>query len=323
MPTDLEASDEQKLHCFLERILKRRCLSITTLTTPEWFRFYSPDKEKFALFEGGWLIVAQNSPNIETLPCNISKIYPQIEIVDVVPDYYIGAIYERLLYTELSAREIYIDLVRKKMMERLKIGSDEALKVMQNQTFDWRKLLFLSEQNARSMIYSEYVENSFIESDEHFAAHKATNDLVKRSGWDEIKREDVEAKRAEVKAELKNYSFKDKVSYFANIKANEHGRETYIKLGVLATAMSVAHGVSPEAGMAVGLAAAAYVGAKVAAKEYSTPETPKQLFSTADYADLKHTQMALRKLSRKLEKKEINDMIRAAMAKGVLYPMGR
>ena len=60
------------------------------------------------------------------------------------------------------------------MMERLKIGSDEALKVMQNQTFDWRKLLFLSEQNARSMIYSEYVENSFIESDEHFAAQMAT-----------------------------------------------------------------------------------------------------------------------------------------------------
>lgn len=154
-------------------------------------------------------------------------------------------------------------------------------------------------------------------------AHKATNDLVKRSGWDEIKREDVEAKRAEVKAELKNYSFKDKVSYFANIKADEHGRETYIKLGVLATAMSVAHGVSPEAGMAVGLAAAAYVGAKIAAKEYGTPNKPKESFSAADYADLKHTQMALRKLSRKLEKKENNDMIRAAMAKGVLYPMGR
>ena len=174
IPTDLSTTDRQKLQSFLERILKRRCLSITTLTTPEWFRFYSPDKEKFALFEGGWLIVAQNSPNIETLPCNISKIHPQIEIVEVVPDYYIGAIYERLLYTELSAREIYIDLVRKKMMERLKIGSDEALKVMQNQTFGWRKLLFLSEQNARSMIYSEYVENSFIESDEHFAAQMAT-----------------------------------------------------------------------------------------------------------------------------------------------------
>ena len=174
IPTDLGMADRQKLQSFLERILQYQCLSITTLTTPEWFRFYSPDKEKFALFTGKWLVVAQNSPHIETLDCNISKLYPQIEIVEVVPDYYIGAIYERLLYTQPSAREIYIDLVRKKMMERLKIGSDEALKVMQNQTFGWRKLLFLSEQNARSMIYSEYVENSFIESDEHFAAQMAT-----------------------------------------------------------------------------------------------------------------------------------------------------
>ena len=154
-------------------------------------------------------------------------------------------------------------------------------------------------------------------------AHKATNDLVKRSGWDEIKREDVDAKRAEVKAELKNYSLKDKMAYFANLKADEHGRETMVKMGVLATAAVVAHSVSPEAGMAVGLAAAAYVGTKIAAKEYGTPNKPKESFSAADYADLKHTQMALRKLSNKLMKKENNDMIRAAMIKGVVYPIGR
>ena len=154
-------------------------------------------------------------------------------------------------------------------------------------------------------------------------AHKATNDLVKRSGWDEIKREDVDAKRAEVKAELKNYSLKDKMAYFANLKADEHGRETMVKMGVLATAAVVAHSVSPEAGMAVGMAAAAYVGAKAAAAAYGESETPKQLFSSADYADLKHTQMALRKLSNKLMKKENNDMIRAAMIKGVVYPIGR
>ena len=154
-------------------------------------------------------------------------------------------------------------------------------------------------------------------------AHKATSELVNRSGWEEIKREDVEAKRAEVKAELKNYSLKDKASYFANIKAGEHGRETLIKLGVLATAASVAHAVSPEAGIAVGMAAAAYAGAKFAAGAYGEPTTPKQLFSTADYADLKHTQMALRKLSHKLMKKENDDMIRAAMIRGVVYPIGR
>lgn len=169
IPTDLSTTDRQKLQSFLERILKRQCLSITTLTTPEWFRFYSPDKEKFALFAGGWLVVAQNSPHIETLGSNISKLYPQIEIVEVVPDYYIEAIYERLLYIEPSAREIYLALMRQKLMKRLKISSEEALKVMQKQTYGWQRLLFLSEQKARSMIYSEYVENCLMRDDAVFA----------------------------------------------------------------------------------------------------------------------------------------------------------
>ena len=169
MPHDLSVRDKRKLQIFLERILRRQCLSITTLTTPEWFRFYSPDKEKFALFTGEWLVVAQNSPHIETLSGSISKLYPQIEIVEVVPDYYIGAIYERLLYTEPSAREIYLALMRQKLMQRLKISSEEALKVMQNQTYGWRKLLLLSEPKARSMIYSEHVENCLMQNDEVFA----------------------------------------------------------------------------------------------------------------------------------------------------------
>ena len=169
IPTDLSAANRQKLQSFLKRILRRRCLSVTTLTTPNWFQFYSPDKEKFALFDSGWLVVAQNSPHIDILTNNISSLYPQIEIVEVVPDYYIGAIYERLLYTEMSAREIYIAMIQQKIMKRLKISSEEALKVMQNQTYGWQKLLFLSEQIARSMIYSEYVEKCLMQEDGIFA----------------------------------------------------------------------------------------------------------------------------------------------------------
>ncbi len=173
IPTDLNMSDRKKLHSFLKRILQRQCLSITTLTTPEWFRFYSPDKEKFALFSGEWLVVAQNSPHLETLGRNISELYPQIEMVEIVPNHYIEAIYERLLYTQPSAREIYINLMHQKLMKRLKIDSDEALKVMQKQTYGWHELLFLSEQKARSMIYSEYVEHCFMQTDVHFAAQMA------------------------------------------------------------------------------------------------------------------------------------------------------
>ncbi|MBR1601359.1 MAG: hypothetical protein IJ677_07250 [Alphaproteobacteria bacterium] len=169
IPTDLSTTDRKNLHNFLERILQRQCLSITTLTTPEWFRFYSPDKEKFALFGGEQLVVAQNSPHINKFLCNISKLYPQIEVVEIVPEYYIYAIYEKLLYMQASAREIYINLMLQKLMQRLKINSDEALKIMKKQTRGWRRLLFMSEKQARSMIYSEYVEKFFIQTDTHFA----------------------------------------------------------------------------------------------------------------------------------------------------------
>ncbi len=174
IPTNLTVADRQKLHCFLERVLRHQCLSITTLTTPNWFQFYSPDKEKFALFNDGWLVVAQNSPHIDMLTGNISRLYPQIEMVEVVPWYYVEAVYEKLLYTQPSAREIYINLLIQKYMKRLKITSEEALKVMQNQIYGWRNLLLMSEQKARSMIYSEYIENCLIESDEHFATQMAT-----------------------------------------------------------------------------------------------------------------------------------------------------
>ena len=173
VPADLSAGEKHKLRGFLVRILQRQCLSVTTLTTPDWFRFYSPDKGHFALFADGWLTIAENSPCLNDLPHQICDLYPQIQMVEVVPQYYIDAVYERLLYTEPSAREIYIDLVRQKVMRRLKISAAEALEVMQKQTYGWRRLLFLDEKLARSMIYSAYVEDCFIKEDVLFAAQMA------------------------------------------------------------------------------------------------------------------------------------------------------
>ena len=170
IPLNLSADQREKMQKFLERVLQQQCLSITTLTTPECFRFYSPDKGKFALFAGGWLVIAENSPCLDQFVQGICDLYPQIAMVEVVPEYYIGAIYERLLYTELSAREIYIDMVLHKVMKRLQLSTTDAQEVMQNQTYGWKRLLFLPENEARSMIYSEYVENCFLQTDAAFAA---------------------------------------------------------------------------------------------------------------------------------------------------------
>lgn len=85
-----------------------------------------------------------------------------------IPVYQFMDKHKYLVYFE----PVYVPL--QKYMKRLKITSEEALKVMQNQIYGWRNLLLMSEQKARSMIYSEYIENCLIESDEHFATQMAT-----------------------------------------------------------------------------------------------------------------------------------------------------
>ena len=158
IPQDLTSEQIRALRGFLRRVNSAPCLSVTTITTPECLRFYSPDKGKFALFANGWLIIAQNSPFIDELPSDISRIYPQISMVEVVPEYYVSAIYEQLLYTQPSAREIYIELEKNRFRQKFKVSSEEALFKLQENSEQWRKLLLCDEKTARSMIYSHYVE---------------------------------------------------------------------------------------------------------------------------------------------------------------------
>ena len=158
-------------------------------------------------------------------------------------------------------------------------------------------------------------------SDTLLEAHKYLSDFAKRPAWEEIKREDIDAKRAEIKEELKGFKFTDKAAYYANVKAGEHKRETLIKAGVVLGATLVATAISPELGKVVGGAAAAYVISKNVAWMSGTPTTPKELFSTRDYADLKHAQLALRKLSHHLDKKEMNEMKQKAIQSGAYMPI--
>ena len=145
------------------------CLSVTTITTPEWFRFYSPDKGKFALFANGWLVIAQNSPFLDELPSDISRIYPQISMVETVPEHYVAAIYEQLLYTQPSAREIYIELEKNHLRQKFALSDEEALLKLRENSVQWKKLLLCDEKTARSMIYSNFVEKSLAQSDKSWA----------------------------------------------------------------------------------------------------------------------------------------------------------
>ncbi len=170
---NLSPDEVRKLQGFLKRVTNAPCLSVTTITTPEWFRFYSPDKGKFALFANGWLAIARNSPFLDELPQDISRVYPQISMVEIVPEYYVTAIYEHLLYIQPSAREIYIELEKRKIMQSRNVLEKEVAEMLQSNPISWKKLLLCDEKTARSMIYSDFVEKSLAATDENWAQEMA------------------------------------------------------------------------------------------------------------------------------------------------------
>ena len=172
---NLNTAERAKMRQFWQRMENKTCLSVTTITTPEIFRFYSPDKGNFALFADGWLIMAANTPYADELPKALSSLYPETNMVEIVSPQYVDMVYDFLLYRQPSAREIYISLCMQKMNRLLNISLTEALNVMQKQKYGWRRLLLLDEKTARSMIYSEFVEQSLAIADKNWAhvmAHK-------------------------------------------------------------------------------------------------------------------------------------------------------
>ncbi|MBQ8750584.1 MAG: hypothetical protein IJZ30_02980 [Alphaproteobacteria bacterium] len=162
---NLSTTETKKLRNYLQSIKGLRCLSVTHLTTPLWYCYFSPDKVKFALFDNGYLVIAENTPYIDDFQASICSFFPQINIIKTVPEYYITATYEQLLYTQQSAREIYIELVKKELQNKYYCTEREAQLKLQQNPNQWKKLLFINEPKARSMIYSNYVKNYFNKKD--------------------------------------------------------------------------------------------------------------------------------------------------------------
>ena len=135
-----------------------------------------------------------------------------------------------------------------------------------------------AEKTSKSAaLLNKYLTNavSMTRLDTIIESHKTLSDYAKRSEWDDIKADDVYAKRKEVEKEMKGFGIKDKLAYY---------------------------------------------GSKTAAATIGAPQTPKELFSTRDYVDLKHAQTALKKLESNLMKKENQKMVQQAIINGAYFP---
>lgn len=180
-----------------------------------------------------------------------------------------------------------------------------------------------TEKTSKSAaLLNKYLTNavSMTRLDTIIESHKTLSDYAKRSEWEGINPDDVAAKRKEVEKEMKGFGIKDKLAYYGNVKAGEHSRETTTKLGVIAAAMVVAATIDPDLSHCVAGAGMAYIASKTAAATIGAPQTPKELFSTRDYVDLKHAQTALKKLEGSLMKKENQKMVQQAIVNGAYFP---
>lgn len=180
-----------------------------------------------------------------------------------------------------------------------------------------------TEKTSKSAaLLNKYLTNavSMTRLDTIIESHKTLSDYAKRSEWESLSSAEVAAKRKEVEKDMKGFGIKDKLAYYGNVKAGDHTRETTTKLGIIAAAMVVAATIDPDLSHCVAGAGMAYIASKVGAQTVGTPQTPKELFSTRDYVDLKHAQTALRKLETRLTKKENQEMIQKAIVKGAYMP---
>lgn len=142
----------------------------------------------------------------------------------------------------------------------------------------------------------------------------------------------VEARRKEVKSEMKKYGFQEKLNYFSDSHASDANPQeaTAKTIGavsvVILTSVTTAIASSAEATIGVlGMGTAAILG-KATMAWLSRAENADQAKKIAEYVDLKHANLALRKLENALIKKECKELTQEAYAKGMIpvtprYPM--
>ncbi len=151
--------------------------------------------------------------------------------------------------------------------------------------------------------------------------HREASKLAIEPEYQEINRADIEAKRKEIKQDLKEFGFREKLNYMTDVTADNSLFSTAIKMAAVTAVVATTNAVAPEATEIVAGAGLAYVAFRGGLEVNNLAQTDKQDRKTSDYVELKHAQIALKKLSNHLENKELKQMRQDAMTKGLLTPL--
>lgn len=131
-------------------------------------------------------------------------------------------------------------------------------------------------------------------------------DKIPFKDLEKIEKKDLDARYKQLEAEKKRYGLKQKAAYFANALAGDHGEEVMLKVGAVFTMVSVATALPPEMFHTAAALGAAYFGSKMAAHVVGDPDNTVEKMSARAYISIKHEQLALRQLAKRLESPTLN-----------------
>lgn len=145
---------KEAMEAFIEKLFKNNntCLTITNID-----ELYTTERDEYALFEDNRFIVnedRQQSAAHRELAYTILKKSGKILIPEYVPAKYLPAIYERALKTQKSAKDIYVEMLKKKAKHLAKseeITHTQALEKIAalNDFPNWKIVCEIDEDTAR------------------------------------------------------------------------------------------------------------------------------------------------------------------------------
>lgn len=139
-----------------------------------------------------------------------------------------------------------------------------------------------------------------------YQAESAVAEFAQNADVAGLDSKDVKAKQREVSKEMKGYSFKDKLAYMATSRAPadvEAGKALNVAalFGFAIGGIAVAAGeASPEA-VALTSTGFAYLASKAVLHYVGEKQEKDPKPSVQEYTELKHTQLALRQLKKRLD----------------------
>ena len=164
--TDLSKPQEQNtqneaLEYAHQMFQGRTCLTDLYLFDAKSYYVLIPEKDGYALFSDGTLVINKNSMN-NILIQDLQRFFPEIDFqIKTVPSIdYIKAIYDILPSYQKSAKEIYLEMMKQKarrLKSMLEITHTDALEIVSKMSgfSSWKAMQQIENSDAKSAIANE------------------------------------------------------------------------------------------------------------------------------------------------------------------------